>query len=75
MKKTFNVDDELLKKARQECGAKTDTETIHMGLRELVRRASWERMIAYYEPDAGDIPRRREKPVRQVREKRKRRVA
>jgi predicted nucleic acid-binding protein len=64
MKKTFNVDENLLKKARQECGARTDTETIHMGLQELVRRAAYERMIAYAgsEPNAQDVPRRRPEP-------------
>jgi Arc/MetJ family transcription regulator len=62
MKKTFNVDDKLLKEAKEACGARTDTETIRLGLEALVRRAAAERMIAYggMEPDAEDVPRRRE---------------
>jgi len=62
MKKTFNVDAKLLKDAREACGAKTDTETIRLGLEALVYRAAAERMIAYFgsEPDAEDIPRRRD---------------
>jgi hypothetical protein len=52
----------LLKEAREACGAKTDTGTIRLGLEELVRRAAGERMIAYFgsEPDAQDVPRRRD---------------
>ena len=62
MKKTFNVDKDLLREAKEACGAKTDTETIRLGLEALVRRAAAERMIAYFgsEPDAKDIPRRRD---------------
>jgi len=62
MKKTFNVDKELLSEAKEACGAKTDTETIRLGLEVLVRRAAGERMIAYFgsEPDAQNAPRRRD---------------
>jgi len=66
MKKTLNIDEKLLKKAREESGAKTDTETIRLGLQELVRRAAYARMLAYREPDAQDVPRRREEPMEQV---------
>jgi len=64
MKKTFNVDDKLLKEAKTACGATTDTETVRLGLEALVRRAAAERIIALRgsEPDARDVPRRREKP-------------
>ena len=65
MKKTFNVEDRLLREAREACGAGTDTETIRLGLEALVRRAAYQRMRIYLgtEPDARDIPRRREKPA------------
>jgi hypothetical protein len=65
MKKTFNVDAKLLKEARAAVGAGTDTETIRLGLEALVRRAANERMKAFggSEPDAKDVPRRRERPA------------
>lgn len=78
MKKTFNVDAELLKKARAACGAHTDTETIRQGLEALVRSAAYQAMREYLgsEPDAleHEVPRRREEPARQ-KPARKRRVA
>ena len=72
MKKTFNVDDKLLKEARKACGASTDTETIRLGLEALVRHDAYQRTRAILgtEPDAQDVPRRREPAGR-----RKRRVA
>ena len=65
MKKTFNVDDTLLKEARAACGATTDTEAVRLGLEALVRRAAYERLQSLLgsEPFARDVPRRREKPV------------
>ena len=64
MKKTFNLDDNLLSQAREASGAATDTETIRLGLEALVRHAAYERLRSLLgtEPDAQDIPRRREKP-------------
>jgi len=61
MKKTFNVDKDLLREAKEACGAKTDTETIRLGLEALVRHAAYERMIAYGGTEAysADVPRRR----------------
>jgi len=66
MKKTINIDEKLLKQAKKDCGAKTDTETIRLGLEALVRHAAYQRLRAYIgsEPDAQDVPRRREKPAR-----------
>ena len=66
MKKTFNLDNELLKEAKTACGAATDTEAIRLGLESLVRRAAYERLRALRgsEPHAQDVPRRREKPLR-----------
>ena len=78
MKKTFNVDDQLLKKARIACGAKTDTETIRMGLQQLVRDAAYQRLATYggSEPDAQDVPRRRPEALGDRSEtRRKRRIA
>jgi Arc/MetJ family transcription regulator len=64
MKKTFNVDDELFKEAKAACGATTDTATLHLGLEALVRHAAYERLRALRgtEPQARDVPRRRERP-------------
>lgn len=64
MKKTLNVDDKLLDEAKAACGAVTDTETVRLGLEALVRHAAYERLLALRgaEPDAKDVPRRREKP-------------
>lgn len=61
MKKTLNLDDKLLKEAKQACGATTDTETIRLGLQALVRHAAYQRMRSFLgtEPDARDVPRRR----------------
>jgi Arc/MetJ family transcription regulator len=70
MKKTLNVDDELFKEAKMACGATTDTETVRLGLAALVRHAAYERLRALrgVEPDARDVPRRRERgaPKRKV---------
>lgn len=65
MKKTFNIDDDLLREAKTACGATTDTETIRLGLQALVRRAAYERLRALRgaEPNARDVPRRRERPA------------
>lgn len=61
MKKTLQIDDELLKAAKEACGACTDVEAIHRGLQSLVRHAAYQRLAALggSDPDAQDIPRRR----------------
>jgi hypothetical protein len=63
MKKTLNVDDELFRKAKAASGATTDTDTVRLGLEALVRHAAYERLRALRgsEPDAPDVPRRRDK--------------
>jgi hypothetical protein len=63
-KKTFNIDGKLLKEAKAACGAATDTETIRLGLEALVRHAAYQRLRSFLgsEPDAQDVPRRRERP-------------
>lgn len=65
MKKTFHVDQALLKEARDVSGAKTDTETLRLGLEALIRRAAYERLrvLRGSEPGARDVARRRESPV------------
>ena len=65
MKKTLNVDEELLKEAKTACGATTDTETVRLGLQALARHAAYERLRAFRgtEPHAQDVPRRREEPL------------
>ena len=65
MKKTFNIDDDLFREAKSACGAATDTETVRLGLEALVRRAAYERLrsLRGAEPNARDVPRRREKPA------------
>jgi len=66
MKKTLNIDADLLTEAKNACGAATDTETIRQGLESLIRRAAYERLAALMgsEPCAIDVPRRREAPTR-----------
>lgn len=66
MKKTFHIDEKLLREARLACTAGTDTETIRRGLEALVRQAAYERLRALRgsEPDARDVPRRRDKSPR-----------
>lgn len=61
-KKTLNVDEALLHEAKAASGAATDTETVRLGLEALVRRAAYERLRALRgsEPNAQDVPRRRE---------------
>lgn len=64
MKKTLNLDEKLFREAKAACGATTDTETVRLGLEALVRRAAYQRLRALLgtEPDAQDVPRRRERP-------------
>ena len=70
MKKTLNIDEKLLREAREAVGASTETETVRLGLEALVQHAAYQRLRTFggSEPDAVDVPRRREPP-------RKRRVA
>jgi len=64
MKKTFNIDEKLFHEAKTSCGATTDTETVRLGLEALVRHAAYQRLSALggSEPNAQDVPRRRESP-------------
>jgi Arc/MetJ family transcription regulator len=64
MKKTLNIDDDLFHQAKTACGAATDTETVRLGLQALVRHAAYQNLRALIgsEPNAQDVPRRRERP-------------
>jgi Arc/MetJ family transcription regulator len=64
MKKTLNIDEKLIREAKDACGALTDTETVRLGLEALVRHQAYERLRAFRgtEPQARDVPRRRERP-------------
>lgn len=66
MKKTLNIDEELLEEAKSACGAATDTDTVRLGLEALVRSAAYARLrtLRGSEPKAQDVPRRREKAMR-----------
>lgn len=62
MKNTLHIDEALLRDARSVSGAKTDTDTVRLGLEALVRQGAYERLRALRgtEPRAADVPRRRE---------------
>ena len=66
MKKSVNLDPQLLADARTASGAATDADTIRLGLEALIRHDAYQRLAAMLgqEIDAKDIPRRREPPVR-----------
>jgi len=65
MRKTFEIDEKLLKLARKRSGAASDAETVRLALKMLVREEAYQYMRNYLgsEPDAVDVPRRREKPA------------
>ncbi|MCC6587349.1 MAG: type II toxin-antitoxin system VapB family antitoxin [Bryobacterales bacterium] len=61
MKKTLNIDPQLLHEAKQACGAPSETETVRRGLEALVRHAAYQRLrlLRGSEKRAPDVPRRR----------------
>jgi hypothetical protein len=63
MKKTLLIDDTLLRDARSASGAKTDTDTVRLGLEALIRQAAYQRLRALRgsEPGAREVSRRRER--------------
>jgi Arc/MetJ family transcription regulator len=63
MKKTLHIDEQLLREAKSAAGAKTDTDTVRLGLEALISRAAYERLRALRgsEPRARDVRRRRER--------------
>src|SRR5687767_949710 len=58
MKKTLHIDQALLQEAKVACGAKSDTETVRLGLEALLRHAAYERLRALRgsEPLAREVP-------------------
>jgi hypothetical protein len=62
MKKTLHIDERLLRDARSASGARSDTDTVRLGLEALVRHAAYQRLRALRgsEPRARDVRRRRE---------------
>lgn len=62
MKKTLHIDEQLLRDARSASGARSDTETVRLGLEALVREAAYDRLRALRgnEPKATEVRRRRE---------------
>jgi Arc/MetJ family transcription regulator len=62
MKKTLHIDDNLLRDAKAASQAKTDTDTVRLGLEALVRHAAYERLRALRgaQPRARSTRRRRE---------------
>ena len=75
MKKTVHIQDRLLAEAKTACQARTDTDTIRLGLEALVRQAAQQRLRALLgtEPRPADVPRHREPP--RTRRAAKKRVA
>jgi alkylhydroperoxidase family enzyme len=62
MKKTLNIDEQILEEAKAVTGASTDTETVRLGLEALIRQAAYQRLrrLRGSEKGAADVPRRRE---------------
>ena len=65
MKKTLHIDESLLRDARVASGARSDTDTVRLGLEALVRQGAYERLrtLRGKEPRATDVRRRRESPA------------
>lgn len=63
MKKTLHIDDALLRDAKSASGARTDTDTVRLGLEALIRQQAYQRLRALRgsEPRAREVPRRRER--------------
>ncbi len=61
MRTTVDLDDELLKEALEQTGARTKTEVLEMGLRLLLEREARRRLKALYgkEPRIDEVRRRR----------------
>lgn len=61
MKKTRIIDDALLQAAKSASGAKTDADTVRLGLEALIGDAAYQqlRTLRGSDPSARDVPRRR----------------
>jgi hypothetical protein len=62
MKRTMHIDEKTLREAKEASGARTDTETVRLGLEALIRQTAYQRLrrLRGSEKRATDIPRRRE---------------
>jgi Arc/MetJ family transcription regulator len=63
MKKTLHIDDALLRDAKSASRARTDTDTVRLGLEALIRQEAYQRLRALRgsEPHAREVPRRRDR--------------
>ena len=65
-KTTLYIDQDLLDEAKAALGGGSDTETVHAGLRAVVRSAAYQRSRALLGSEKSrpiyDVPRRREAP-------------
>ncbi len=61
MKKTLLIEEKTLRDAKDACGARTDTETVRLGLEALIRHAAYQRLrrLRGSEKGAADVPRRK----------------
>lgn len=64
MQITLNIDEKLLAKAKEACGTASSSETVRRALQALVQANAYEQLAGLLgsEPDAEDVPRRREEP-------------
>jgi Arc/MetJ family transcription regulator len=60
MKTTLNIDEQLLNEAMKIVNARTKTEAVELGLKELVNRAKREKLARLFgkEPNVEQVPRR-----------------
>ncbi len=61
MRTTLDLDEELVRRALRETGARTKTELVEMGLRSLLEREARKRLKALYgqNPSISPVGRRR----------------
>lgn len=60
MKTTLNIDNELIKEAMEAVSARTKTEAIELGLKELINRSKRERLASLFGKEKNiSLPRRR----------------
>lgn len=55
VKKTWLIEPDLVRKARRICGARTETETVTLALREIVVRHEIDRAFRRHGPTLADL--------------------
>ena len=55
VKKTWLIDDALVRRARRACGARTESETVTRALQEMVLRDEMDRVFRRYGPELAGI--------------------